>query len=92
MATFQATFTETEGMQATFSTDQNLNAEFGEVIGIVDLDHYDGPYEVESKVRTTQTLETEGLYMLDDVTISPVPIWRTGNVSGITVYIGRMEE
>lgn len=92
MATFKATFTESEGLQATFSTDQNLDAVFGEVIGIVDIDHFDGPYEVESTVTKTQTLETEGKYMLDDVTISPVPIWRTGNVSGITVYIGRTEE
>ena len=91
MVTFEATFTESNQFNASFSLNHGLDAEFGEVIKIIDGDTYKGPYEVESKVKTSQTLETEGLFMTDDVTIAPVPIWRTGNVSGITVYIGAEE-
>ena len=92
MATFHASFNESSQLRASFVQDHGLDAEFGEVIKVVDVDPYLGPYEVEGKVKTVQTLETDGLLMTDDVTINPVPIWRTGNNSGVTVYIGALEE
>ncbi|MBR6390028.1 MAG: hypothetical protein IKS16_01685 [Lachnospiraceae bacterium] len=67
------------------------DGEFGDYIAIHDGGHYfpyEGPYEVEPD-WSQQILETEGLYMRDDVTVEAIEVARTSNPSGgITVYIG----
>ena len=51
-------------------------------------DYYEGTYVVVPKVRP-QTMETEGLYMKDDVNITEIPIEQVSNPSnGKTVVIG----
>lgn len=51
-------------------------------------DYYEGTYVVVPKV-TPQTMETEGLYMKDDVNITEIPIEQVSNPSnGKTVVIG----
>ena len=49
---------------------------------------FDGQYVVDP-LFTEQTLETKDKKMLDDVTINPIYVADTSNLSGgITVYIG----
>lgn len=48
---------------------------------------YDGIYTVIPKARTEQSLMTRGLQMTNDVTVTAVPYWETGNETGYTVYI-----
>lgn len=51
-------------------------------------DYYEGTYVVVPKV-TLQTMDTEGLYMKDDVNITEIPIEQVSNPSnGKTVVIG----
>ena len=51
-------------------------------------DPYTGEYTV-TPTFADQTLETQGLYMLDDVTVEAIEVSRTTNPSGgTTVYIG----
>lgn len=51
-------------------------------------DYYEGTYVVVPKV-TPQTMDTEGLYMKDDVNITEIPIEQVSNPSnGKTVVIG----
>ena len=52
----------------------------------VDAEPYEGSYRVIPKV-TEQTLETSGLLMTNDVTVTEVPYYQTHNTSGETVYI-----
>lgn len=49
---------------------------------------YEGDYEVTPKLHITQTLDTDGKYMEDDVIVLEVPYYETSNESGgTTVYI-----
>lgn len=49
---------------------------------------YEGEYEVTPKLHITQTLDTDGKYMRDDVVVLEVPYYETSNESGgTTVYI-----
>lgn len=50
---------------------------------------YPGPYVVTPLVNNDVLLETEGLYMEDDVTVLKVPYLETSNpAGGNTAYIG----
>lgn len=62
-------------------------------IGPVTVVHYEGEiYEGDYDVTpdfTTQTLETAQKIMTDDVTVEPIPVYRTSNPQGgKTIYIG----
>ena len=59
----------------------------GEIIGIDFSEHYDGPYEIIPDFEI-QTLETADKKMDNDVTVHPIPVHRTTNPYGTTVYIG----
>lgn len=50
---------------------------------------YSGEYEVVPKVGAETVLRTQGKLMADDVTVREIPIHRTSNESGTTVYIGK---
>lgn len=68
--------------------EEELEADFEEV-KVVDTggDPYKGDYAVTPKVGE-QVLPTKDKYMVDDVTINPVPIFEVSNTSGgNTVYI-----
>lgn len=59
----------------------------GQTVVISDSEIYYGEYEVTPDFYT-QTLETENKHMTDDVTVFPIPVHRTTNPYGTTVYIG----
>ena len=49
---------------------------------------YKGEYEVIPKAHDTQTLETQGRKMTENVVVLPVPYWEfTNPAHGNTVYI-----
>ena len=49
---------------------------------------YEGEYEVTPKLHLSQTLDTDGKYMQEDVVVLEVPYYETTNESGgTTVYI-----
>lgn len=48
---------------------------------------YDGDYIITPKAFEEQIMPTNGLLMLDDVTIKRVPYFETSNPMGKTVYI-----
>lgn len=59
----------------------------GQIIYISTVEPYEGEYEVIPDFDT-QILETEDKRMTDDVTVHPIPVHRTSNPYGTTVYIG----
>lgn len=59
----------------------------GQFIRTDSSERYTGQYNVTPDFDT-QTLETENKYMTDDVTVFPIPVHRTTNPYGTTVYIG----
>lgn len=49
---------------------------------------YEGQYDITPKV-TEQIMQTANKYMIDDVTIRKIPVYKVSNTSGgTTVYIG----
>ena len=58
-----------------------------------DLDepeHYSGSYEVTPKAHQTQTLDTSGKVLSEDLVIHEVPYYQTSNDSGgVTSYIAK---
>lgn len=48
---------------------------------------YSGDYVVTPKAHDSTVLPTNGLLMMDDVTVVQIPYYETSNVSGSTVYI-----
>lgn len=65
----------------------------GEIDKVIYVDSarniYHGSYEVTPMVNSEVTLETEGLYMEDDLTVLRVPYLETANLSGgNTAWIG----
>ena len=71
--------------------DQMLDADFGQVqeVTVIDGVPYEGEYAVTPKVES-QVLPTRNKFMLDDVTIKEVPVFRVSNTSGgTTVYIAK---
>lgn len=53
---------------------------------------YEGPYEVTPTVDA-QTLATKDKRMTDDLTVTAIPVYCTGNTSGgSTFYIATMDE
>lgn len=65
---------------------------FSEVIveagGEIIPDYDGGAYDITPKPYESQTFETKGKRMMDDVTVRAIPYYETSNVSGITIYIG----
>ena len=54
-----------------------------------DIVYYDGDYVVKPKAYEQTVLETDGLYMRDNVVVLEVPYFETSNLqNGYTVYIG----
>ena len=50
--------------------------------------NYEGSYEV-TPMAEQQTVKTKQRYMVDDVTIHPIPFYKVGNnANGHTVFIG----
>ena len=52
-----------------------------------DVPIYEGEYEVTPKV-TSQTLDTHGKKMTEDLVVKSIPYYETSNLWGNTVYIG----
>lgn len=76
-------------LKAEFSAnDFHLSADLGEIHIVKDVgEAYKGDYDVTPKVGK-QVMPTKHKYMVDDVTINPVPIFEVSNTSGgNTVYI-----
>lgn len=59
----------------------------GQTVRTGSAERYRGDYEVTPDFNT-QILETTEKLMLDDVTVYPIPVHRTTNPYGTTVYIG----
>ena len=51
-------------------------------------DYEGGAYEITPLPFETQTFETKGKKMTDDITVHAIPYYETSNISGKTVYIG----
>lgn len=77
---------------AEFQEDDSFDAEFGElhvVTNYVGGELYEGDYAVTPKIDA-QTMPTKDKYLIDDVTIKPIPIFEVSNNSGgNTVYIAK---
>lgn len=54
---------------------------------MINVGEYDGDYTVIPKAEEAILLETKGLIMKDDLTVTKVPYYETSNAYGITVYI-----
>ena len=83
-----------EDIDVEFDSNDDFDADFGEVIEMLpeDIPLYKGEYTVKPKT-TEQELETAGKLMQDDVKILSIPFFSVGNTSGgNTVYIGTEEE
>jgi len=52
------------------------------------VEPYTGEYTITPAPFNSQTLETAGKRMSDDVTVLAIPYFETSNISGTTVYIG----
>lgn len=74
----------------------DINADVGDslsaqlnikIAGGGEYERYAGAYDVTPDFET-QVLETDGKLMRDDVTVNPIPVSRTSNDYGTTVYIG----
>ena len=83
----KASFIESLAFGAAFSESENMSADFEAVVVASDMPPYDGAYEVTPSAHEAQTLETAGKVMRDDVTVQIIPLFRTSNTSGETVYI-----
>ena len=56
----------------------------------VAAEHYSGSYEVTPKAHQTQTLDTSGKVLSEDLVIHEVPYYQTSNASGgVTSYIAK---
>ena len=61
----------------------------GKVFASVDVDYYEGNYEVVPKVDS-QTLETREKIMKENLIIKEIPVYEvTNNAGGTTVYIAK---
>ena len=57
--------------------------------GDIQIEEYNGNYEVIPRVEKTQILETQNKYMKNDVSVKPIPYFETSNISeGKTAIIG----
>lgn len=72
MATFNATFSETNSFTATFAESNGLTAGFGEVQYIQVGDWYEGEYEATPS-DTEQRILTAGKVLAQDFIINPIP-------------------
>ena len=71
-----------------FCEEEPFTIDFGETTKIIDMDVYEGPYEVTPRAWQGTVLETKDKAMTDDVTVLEIPYFETGNVyNGLTVYI-----
>ena len=60
------------------------------LLGIAEEYEHSGSYEVTPKAHQTQTLDTSGKVLSDDLVIHEVPYYQTSNSSGgVTSYIAK---
>lgn len=81
-------------IEIDFESDDDLGADFGEVIEVPasDVPVYEGEYSVKPKVEE-QALPTAGKMMRDDMKILSIPFFSVSNsTGGNTVYIGTEDE
>ena len=64
-----------------------ISVEMDSSIQIINSQTYEGDYVVTPKAHEETILATEGLVMLDDVTVKKITYFETSNLSGKTVYI-----
>ena len=91
MADFKVSFsTDQHKMQVQFDGGNGFIPAFGEVQTVNTVGKlYKGDYAVTPKVDE-QVMPTKGKYMIDDVTVNPIPIFEVSNSSGgTTVYIAK---
>lgn len=63
--------------------------ELSTAIQTISGNHYEGVYEVTPLADFEVVLETQGLFMDNDVTVNKIPYFETSNeAGGTTVYIG----
>lgn len=72
MATFKATFYESNNFTATLSENNALKAGFGEIQYVQVGDWYDGEYEA-TPADTEQRILTAGKVLEQDIIINPIP-------------------
>lgn len=73
MATFHATFHDSDTLRASFSDSQSMAASFGEVVEVdKHLDFFEGPYEV-TPTQETQILAVEMKVAAQNIVINPIP-------------------
>lgn len=83
-------FSAGQEFSACLETGQDLEVDFGAIsqIGDVDLDPYDGDYQVRPQLDA-QTLDTAQKYMVRDLEVEKIPIYAvSNNAGGTTVTIG----
>ena len=80
--------TDTLTFKVDVSADRAFAVGMDTAIQAIISERYVGPYEVTPRLYE-QTLATENLTMLNDVTVYEIPITRTTNpIGGLTVLIG----
>lgn len=72
MATFHATFSESEQLNARFLTEREFAPNFGEVQYVHVADWYEGEYTVTPS-DLAQTIPAQGKTFLHDLIIEPIP-------------------
>lgn len=64
-----------------------IDGEAEKILLVNDTEAYQGPYTVIPQAWDQTVLQTEGLMMTDNVTVTEVPYFETSNQYGKTVYI-----
>ena len=67
-----ATFSTNQTLNASFSTSNNLSASIDATVFVPIQQDYTGAYDITPSAQA-QTLSTEDLHMLHNVTIAPIP-------------------
>lgn len=87
---FNGHFRNNQTFKGCFQNKQIFKGNFGAITKVIihDGDRYEGEYIVDPKFEET-VLETKMKLLLDDVTVNPIKVEYTTNLSGgNTVYIG----
>lgn len=72
----------------SLNIESNLSLDTKIVNEIIDVDPYEGSYDITPLAFNEQLLPTTGKYCDDDILVRSVPFYETSNVSGgYTVYI-----
>lgn len=69
--------------------DTIMEADFGEIHEVGNVELYEGPYEFTPNAKSEQIISTAKKYVENDITIEPIPYYEVSNTSdGLTVTIG----